>query len=207
LGLGSWLSRESNGAVDGRQYWGPAGGRPLTAEGNTGRVNNELKFRGAPPGQGQQIPTPDLYDASEDGDERIWSIMTRYDVSPGVTYVCQPTFRKFIDIAFYLGEEGTSFQYTNSNIILYRYADALLIYAEAQNEADGAPNADAYAAINALRNRAGLSDLTAGLSQADFRTAVWQERRVELNAEFKRKFDLIRTNRLVQETTDINLDW
>ena len=28
-----------------------------------------------------------------------------------------------------------------------------------------------------------------------------------MNAEFKRKFDLIRTNRLVQETTDINLDW
>jgi hypothetical protein len=133
--------------------------------------------------------------------------MTRYESPSGKPYLCQPTFRKFIDIAFYLGEDGTSFQYVNSNVILYRYADALLIYAEAQNEANGAPNGEAYNAINQLRNRAGLGDLTAGLSQGDFREAVWQERRVELNAEFKRKFDLIRTNRLVLETTDINLDW
>lgn len=207
LGQGNWLSRESNGDAFGRGYWGANPNiRPLVDEGNNNTIRT-MRFPGRPPGVGAWIPTPDLYDAFEDGDERIWSIMTRYDVSETEVYLCQPTFRKYIDISYYLGEEGTSFQYTNSNIVLYRYADALLIYAEAQNEADGAPNTEAYNAINALRNRAGLADLTAGLSQSDFRSAVWQERRVELNGEFKRKFDLIRTNRLVTETTDIILDW
>ncbi|WP_225035232.1 RagB/SusD family nutrient uptake outer membrane protein [Winogradskyella sp. SM1960] len=213
--LGSWLSRESNGSGNAAGYWGPnANATPLVDEGWPGNLRQEtetnpdgLFFPGRPPGVGVNLPTPDLYSAFEDGDERLWSIMTRYDSPSGKPYLCQPTFRKFIDISFYLAEDGTSFQYTNSNIILYRYADALLIYAEAQNEADGAPNAEAYNAINALRNRAGLGDLTPGLSQSDFREAVWQERRVELNAEFKRKFDLIRTNRLVSETTDILLDW
>jgi hypothetical protein len=207
LNYGSWLSRESNGSGDGSGYWGKRSDTPLESEGNNSQVR-DLSFPGSPPGVGQQLPTPDLYDAFEDGDERRdFSLMTRYDTPDGKTYLTQPTFRKYIDIAYYLGEDGTSFQYTTSNIILYRYADALLIYAEAQNEADGSPNAEAYAAVNAIRNRAGLDDLTPGLSQSDFRKAIWQERRVELNAEFKRKFDLVRTNRLVAETTDIILDW
>lgn len=205
-GLGSLLSRESNPFFVGLNYWGNYTDKPLADEGIDANVRS-LRFPGNPPGTASQIPTPDLYDEFEPGDERIWSIMTRYDVSPTEVYLCQPTFRKFIDISYYLGEEGTHFQYADSNVILYRYADALLIYAEAQNEADGAPNSDAYNAINALRNRATLPDLTPGLSQDDFRKAVWHERRVELNAEFKRKFDLIRTNRLVTETTNINLDW
>ena len=206
LGLGSWLSRESNGNGNGSGYWGRANNRPFSASGNNSTVR-QMDFPGNIPSQGQQIPTPDFYDAFEPGDERLWSIMTKYETSGGETYVCQPTFRKFIDISYYLGEEGTNFQYTNSNIVLYRYADALLIYAEAQNEADGAPNTAAYKAVNDLRNRAGLGNLNSGLSQTDFRNAVLQERRVELNAEFKRRFDLIRTNRLVDETTNINLDW
>ncbi|MDO7172409.1 RagB/SusD family nutrient uptake outer membrane protein [Mariniflexile sp. AS56] len=214
-GLGSWLSRESNGTGSAAGYWGGnANATPLENEGWPGNLRQEtednpdgLFFPGRPPGVGAQLPTPDLYSAFEDGDERLWSIMTRYDSPSGKPYLCQPTFRKFIDISYYLGLEGTSFQYTNSNVVLYRYADALLIYAEAQNEADGTPNTDAYKAINDLRNRAGLNDLTPALSQTNFREAVWQERRVELNAEFKRKFDLIRTNRLVAETTNILLDW
>jgi len=217
LGLGSWLSRESNGAGSAINYWGnPTATEPLLeSEGIPGNLAKQtdanpdgLFWKGGPPGVGQQLPTPDLYDAFEDGDERRdFSIMTRYITPSGRNYLCQPTFRKFIDISYYLGEEGTNFQYTNSNIILYRYADALLIYAEAQNEADGTPNTEAYTAVNAIRNRAGLGDLTPGLSQVDFRKAIWQERRVEFNAEFKRKFDLIRTNRLIEETTNINLDW
>lgn len=207
LGYGNWMSRESNGNRTGSGYWGNNKDRPLASEGNNSQVRS-LSFPGRPPGTGSYLPTPDLYDEFEDGDQRRdFSLMTRYDTPDGNTYLSQPTFRKYIDIAYYLGLEGTSFQYTTSNIILYRYADALLIYAEAQNEADGSPNAAAYSAVNAIRNRAGLDDLTAGLSQSDFRTAIWHERRVELNGEFKRKFDLVRTNRLVTETTDINLDW
>lgn len=219
LGLGNWMSRDSNPFVNASQYWGPLANIDYTfifdgvsVTGNLAvestRNPNGLFFKGNPPGVGQEIPTPDLYDAFEAGDlRRDFSIMTRYKTPAGRNYLCQPTFRKFIDIAYYTGAEGTSFQYTTHNLILYRLADALLIYAEAQNEADGAPNAEAYSAINKIRIRAGLGSLTAGLSQDAFRKAVWQERRVELNGEFKRKFDLIRTKRLVTETTNINLNW
>ncbi|ANW96382.1 hypothetical protein AXE80_08870 [Wenyingzhuangia fucanilytica] len=207
-GSGSWLSRECSPSSNGASYWGAGGNQPLLGEGNTGTVSVGLRFPGRPPGVGTYIPTPDLYDAFESGDERRdWSIMTRYDTSDGASYVCQPTMRKFVDIDYFLGLDGTSFQYTNANTILYRYADALLIYAEAQNEADNGPNVDAYNAVNEIRNRAGLGDLTAGLSQVDFREAVWKERRCEFNGESKRKFDLIRTNRLATETATINILW
>ena len=111
-----------------------------------------------------------------------------------------------MDIDYFLGKENTSFLHTQNNFMLYRYADALLIYAEAQNEADGAPNTAAYEAINKVRNRAALGSLT-GLSQDDFRKAVWQERRVEFAAEMKRKFDLVRTKRLFTETENMLTEW
>ncbi len=78
---------------------------------------------------------------------------------------------------------------------LIRYADVLLTYAEAQNEADGSPNADAYTAVNSIRHRAGLPDLS-GLSQSAFRTAVWKERVWELCAENKAWYDIVRTHKI-----------
>ena len=145
--------------------------------------------------------------AFEDGDERRdWSLMTKYITSGGKTYVSQPTFRKYVDINYFLGDEGTSFRNTNNNFIIYRFADALLIYAEAANEADGSPSLDAYNALNRIRNRAGLANVS-GLSQDAFRALAWNERRVEFNAECKRRFDLIRTNQLVTETLNITLTW
>lgn len=208
-GFGSYLSRECSPHPHGHRYWGAsAGSQPLSDEGNTGKINGDLRFPGYPATVGLNIPTPDLYAHFEDGDERRdWNLMTRYDTAEGETYLCQPTFRKYVDINYFLGKENTSFLNTNNNSILYRYADALLIYAEAQNEADGAPNTDAYNAINEIRNRAGLADLTLGLNQEDFRLAVYKERRSEFVGEVKRRFDLIRTNRVVLETTDINLEW
>lgn len=73
---------------------------------------------------------------------------------------------------------------TNSalNIILLRYADVLLMYAEAQNEAAG-PDASVYDALNQVRARAGMPAIQQGLSQDDLRTAIRLERRVELAGE------------------------
>ena len=73
---------------------------------------------------------------------------------------------------------------------IYRYAEVLLIFAEAENEAVG-PDVDAYAAINLVRARAKLPPL-AGLTQDTFRDAVHQERSWELAFESKRLFDLKR---------------
>ncbi|GLC23710.1 RagB/SusD family nutrient uptake outer membrane protein [Roseisolibacter agri] len=68
------------------------------------------------------------------------------------------------------------------NYIILRYADNLLMEAEAINELQG-PTAAAYAAINAVRTRAGLADLTAGLAKAAFKDSVFAQRRLELSME------------------------
>lgn len=79
---------------------------------------------------------------------------------------------------------------SNLNWPVYRFAEVLLFFAEAENEANG-PTAAAYTAINRVRARAGLPAL-AGLTQATFRDAVRQERSWELAFESKRLFDLKR---------------
>jgi hypothetical protein len=84
-----------------------------------------------------------------------------------------------------------------------RYAELLLIYAEALNEANMGPTQEAYDAVNQIRTRArngneeSLPDLT-GLSYEEFREAVWKEKRCETVNEGQRWFDLKRTERLVQ---------
>ena len=77
------------------------------------------------------------------------------------------------------------------------FADVLLIYAEAQVRADGNPNADAYAAINRVRNRADLGDLS-GLSGTEFLQAVLDERKWELAFEGHRWADLVRYGKLIE---------
>lgn len=88
------------------------------------------------------------------------------------------------------GNAGKSFPYL-------RFSDVLLMYAEALSEATGGPTADAYAAINRVRSRAGLAPLS-GLSRTQFRDAVLLERRLEFCFEGNRWFDLARTERLVE---------
>ncbi|SFD59283.1 Starch-binding associating with outer membrane [Chitinophaga sp. CF118] len=77
--------------------------------------------------------------------------------------------------------------------IYLRYAEVLLNYAEAQNEAVG-PDATVYAAINLIRQRASVNQpaLVAGLSQSEMRTAIMRERQVELAFEEHRFYDVRR---------------
>ena len=79
------------------------------------------------------------------------------------------------------------------NYVYYRYSEVLLNYAEAQNEAVG-PDASVYEAVNAIRQRPGtdLPALTPGMSQAEMRTAIKRERRIEFSYEAKRLLDLWR---------------
>lgn len=80
---------------------------------------------------------------------------------------------------------------SSANYIIFRYAEVLLAYAEAQNEASG-PDQTIYDAINEVRARVALPPLANGLTQEDMRKAIYQERRVELAFEDKRYLDLIR---------------
>lgn len=77
------------------------------------------------------------------------------------------------------------------NWIHFRYGEILLNYAEAQNEAVG-PDASVYSAINDIRNRAGMPDLPAGLSQEQMRERIRHERRIELAFEEHRFYDVRR---------------
>lgn len=81
--------------------------------------------------------------------------------------------------------------------VLFRYAEVLLNYAEAMNEAygpvDPAGNTlTAMDAANMVRQRAGMPAYPGGISQADFRTKLRNERRVELAFEDHRFWDIRR---------------
>lgn len=81
--------------------------------------------------------------------------------------------------------------YTPENYPLLRYADVLLMLAEAENEANQGPTTSAYEAINEVRERAGIDPLK-NLSYSDFQQAVRDERARELCFESLRKYDLVR---------------
>ncbi|MEX0721523.1 MAG: RagB/SusD family nutrient uptake outer membrane protein [Balneolaceae bacterium] len=85
-----------------------------------------------------------------------------------------------------------------STIVHYPYLrlpEIYLSYAEAINEANGGPTAQAYEYLNRVRNRVGLGDLPPGLSQEEFREAVIQERALEFGYEQVRWYDLARWKR------------
>lgn len=67
---------------------------------------------------------------------------------------------------------------SHTNFILIRYADVLLMYAEAQNEAAG-PDLSVYDAVNLVRDRAGMPDIPEGLSKEQLREVIRHERRIE----------------------------
>lgn len=76
------------------------------------------------------------------------------------------------------------------NIRILRFAEILLINAEAANELGNTNTA--ITNLNKVRNRAKLPDTNAS-TQSALRTAIWHERRVELAMEGDRFVDLVRT--------------
>jgi hypothetical protein len=109
-------------------------------------------------------------------------------------------YRKYIDTTQVASLYAANTRDINRTVI--RYAEVLLLKAEAINERDGGPNAEAYEAINQVRRRAFrqfpvttpsvLADLPAGLDYAGFKAAIQQERVFELTYEQNRWTDLVR---------------
>jgi hypothetical protein len=81
------------------------------------------------------------------------------------------------------------------NLHILRYAEVLLLDAEAANELGN--SGTAIADLNQVRARAGLQP-TIATSQSDLRTAIWNERHVELAMEHDRFWDIVRQGRAAQ---------
>lgn len=101
---------------------------------------------------------------------------------------------KYVNTGYLLNDDMS-----NVNWYVLRYADVLLLYAEALNEWKGYPTNEAYAAVNKIRRRAygnpantSVCDLPTGLNQELFRQAVRDERKYELAFEGHRRLDLVR---------------
>ncbi len=101
------------------------------------------------------------------------------------------------------GMGSTSTGNTGINFAYLRYADVLLMFAEAENELNG-PTADAQNALRQVRNRAFAPEdrgdkvdayvASAASSKEDFLTAVLNERKWEFAGENMRWKDLVRNN-------------
>ncbi|MFQ6603081.1 RagB/SusD family nutrient uptake outer membrane protein [Flavobacterium sp. C3NV] len=141
-------------------------------------------------GWGFNTPTQGLADAYEAGDVRknatiIFRGTTLYDGRVVASTVSNPMYNyKAYSSAFY------NLEFTDTNLRYLRYAEVLLMKAEALNEL-GQTN-DAIPLLNEVRLRANLGS-TPAVSQTDVRTAIWKERRVELAFEHDRWFDIVRT--------------
>ena len=156
---------------------------------------------GAGSAAGWNIPTQNLIDAYEPTDRRLAASINQTFIDP-VSKKVVPFIQKYANPP-YLERFNTG-----DNFIISRLADVLLMQAEAANEA-GFPSDEAFTLLNRVRTRAGLAAKSTTAtdpklrvaSQAEFRAAIAQERRVELAFENHRWFDLVRTGQAVAVMT------
>lgn len=189
----------------------------LAAEGNNNQPNplpfqflprstNTTNIIGAPnvntsSSGGWNKPVPDLIETFEPGDKRldvaIGVAEGTYDANylmtisanksilgytPAAGKIGYPYIKKFLFPAVVAGSNNTS-----TNWPIYRYAEALLLLAEALNEQGKSP----LTPLNDVRSRAGLNDITE-TNKETLRDIIFHERRVELAFENKRFHDLQR---------------
>lgn len=155
---------------------------------------------------GWEAPTPELYNSFDPLDQRrATTFITSFTYSDGSTVTFDPYIAKFWDQV--AEPRGNT---TDSDVIYIRLADVLLIYAEALNEVNNGPTAEAYSAINEVRRRARFNGTTEqnilpdlfGLDYQSFKDAILQERRWELVMEGSRYHDLVRHDKLVSAVED-----
>ena len=165
-------------------------------------------------------PTLSLWEAFEEGDIRrdatilypgqTIKFMGREILFGSSTYGISSdtgmTFRKFLspwEEADCVGKDVNPNGDNASNTLgmcLMRYADVLLMYAEAINEYAGAPDDQAKDAIREIRKRAGVKTDESLLGDyRSFRDLVRNERGRELAFEGLRKWDLIRWGTFVEK--------
>lgn len=161
---------------------------------------SELSVEGVQNAQGWQIPTMYLFDSYDiDDRRREVTFITEIHNTDGTTKTIRPYIQKYWDRdAEPKGNESSN------DFPVIRYAEVLLIYAEALNEIGGANTDAALDYINMVRKRARYNGTTyenalpdySGLNQVQTREAILKERMFELAGEGHRWFDLVRFNKL-----------
>ncbi len=163
-------------------------------------------------GWSTNLPTQNLANAYTTGDKR--KVVTVLDIeayktanpSFGITYQVAPFKNTGLYNQKYLPRKGeTSGQielnYSN-NFRTIRYAEVLLMAAEAYNRATAPNDTKAQGYLNQVRQRAfgnNLNNITS--TGAALRQAIWDERRLELAMEGDRFFDLVRTGQAATKIT------
>jgi hypothetical protein len=157
-------------------------------------------------GWGFNVPTESLANAYEPGDpRREATIIFRSETLPdGFQLAPDAINPRYNQKAYVYQTESRSpcgLGDAGKNIRILRYADVVLMNAEAANElGDGAK---AAASLNMVRARArgnqtGVLPDVSFVSQAQMQEAIWRERRVELAMEHERFWDLVRQGRAAQ---------
>ena len=162
-------------------------------------------------GWGAAVPIMSIYNSFDKDDYRTsvsWDteklfggVMKPYTDFPNEK---RPHIAKY---SRFMGTSTSGLRYTDFNYWYYRYADVLLMAAEAGCEVNSGPNAELEGYVNQIRARARNAggvmntvpeDVTSGLSKEDFIDLVIEERRIELCFEAKRWWD-IKRRKLGQE--------
>lgn len=171
-------------------------------------------------GYGFHVPTTDLFNAFDKDDPRQTYVFTRTgdryigDAQPQDNHQSATGFHDYNMTVPTADKQGYDVWMISYNIRMIRYADVLLLYAEALNE-NGKPQ-EALHYLNMIRQRArntspmdprkdmqayvppttsaSLPDITT-TNKDELRRAIWHERRVELAMEGWRRDDLMRQHR------------
>lgn len=160
-------------------------------------------------GNSYNLPTQDLYDAFDATDIRRDATVLDIDAF----IADQPNSS---DISYAIGGGGHTGFYNNKyikrqgeiglpdndltspvNYVVIRYADVLLMAAEAHNRASTPDDSKAQDYLNQVRNRVNMSPINA--TGNTLTEAIWLERRLELSGEGHRFFDLVRTGKAADE--------
>ena len=163
-------------------------------------------------GWSTNLPTQDLADAYTVGDQRkdatIFDVEAYKVANPAleVKYTVAPYKNTGLYNKKYLTIKGQTsgqieFGWDNNQRII-RYADVLLMAAEAWNRSATPDDSKAQDYLNRVRKRAFNDELhKILLTGTALRQAIWDERRLELAMEGDRYFDLVRTGQASTKIT------
>ncbi|OQP61456.1 carbohydrate-binding protein SusD [Niastella vici] len=161
------------------------------------RINSNSRFGGG--GGGELCIATYFYEFDQIGDVRRDVTIGSYEINDSTYKVLNP-LNNMTDAKFrrsWTNIIGTT-QTLAVNWPVLRFADVVLMFAEADNELNGVPSADAQNALMEIRKRAFVGNESRipaiPTDYAGFFTAIVKERLLEFGGEAIRKYDLIRWN-------------